>query len=73
MSKKNRDQKRVRTPVSYADLEHAALLRLAAQGMGLRGDAEGMRAAAFAAKSRAIEFGAVLDYLSAPKTEDMQG
>lgn len=69
MSKKTnkRKKERAKVAVSYADIERAVLLGFAAQGVGLEFDAEGMRGASLIAKARAVEFGAVLDYLSAPE------
>ncbi len=69
MSKKTKKRKkeRAKVSVSHADIERAILLGFAAQGVGLEFDAEGMRGSSLIAKARAAEFGAVLDYLSAPE------
>lgn len=58
-------KKRVRVPVSLADLERAFLALHAAEGAGLGADAEGMRCASFMAKARAVECAAVMDFLTA--------
>lgn len=59
------EMKGIRVPVSLADLERAYLALFAAGGAGFGADAEGMRLASLMAKARAVECGAVMDFLAA--------
>ena len=63
MGKKKR--KPARVAVSLADLERAYLALMASEAMGLGSDADGMGSVSLMAKARAVECGAVMDFLAA--------